>query len=211
VKLVITTEIDLEEPTVDRGFITWFSVRINPDTDSDPDATIPTDPSPRFIGRGSIAIVHIGRIADTGDDLLDALDADSGDLETLYHVYFDDGGLKEQFFVGFGHDLLYVRELVIDPDWRRRNIELAVVRRLCDTLGQGCELAVMPYDSPEEARAWEQMGFQVSTPGEPSGLMHLGLAYRHPRIVDDDTGGRFNVLPDDVLSDPLPKERESQH
>jgi hypothetical protein len=40
------------------------------------------------------------------------------------------------------------------PGWEGRNIELALVRRLCDTIGEGCELAVMPYESESEIERW---------------------------------------------------------
>jgi hypothetical protein len=191
VKLIVRTEIELDEPTVDSGFITWFTFQIYQDADPEHE----TLPEPAFVGQGQIAIVHLANIADAQDDVCAVLDADSAEMAALYSVYFKEGCIKEQFTGGFGHDLLYVRELVIEPAWKDRNIELAVVRRLCDALGQGCELAVIPYRSMQEARFWERMGFEVTPPGDRSGLMYMNLGFLYPRIVDPDGSGRFKVMP----------------
>lgn len=141
------------------------------------------------VGTASAAIIHAG-VAD--GQLWDAMDADSGELEALYGAYFDDDYFKEEYAQGFGHDLLYVSEVSLTPDYQGRNLELAVVRRLCDTLGSGCELVVVAYEGEAEARLWRSMGF-TRTPGR-DGLMHLSQAFVQPRVVsvrgDED---RFRV------------------
>ncbi|MEO5726490.1 MAG: hypothetical protein ABI134_33820, partial [Byssovorax sp.] len=60
------------------------------------------------------------------------LDAESGDLEALYSLYFDEeeDWFKDEFGSAPGVDLGYIQELTIDPAWQGRNIELAVVQRL---------------------------------------------------------------------------------
>jgi hypothetical protein len=98
---------------------------------------------------------------------------------------------------------MYLDEIMIDPAWTGANVELAVVRRLADTLGAGCELAVMSYQRPEEALHWGRMGFTVTRPPPEGGwgYMHLALAFRHPRIADPDYEERFRVIPNPSSSD----------
>lgn len=43
----------------------------------------------------------------------------------------------------FGHDLLYVRGMKIEARYATLNLDFAIVRRIADTIGQGCELVVM--------------------------------------------------------------------
>jgi ribosomal protein S18 acetylase RimI-like enzyme len=190
VKLIIRAKIDLDEPTVGGGFITWLTFQIGQDADEEGESLSGADP----VGRGQVAIVHVARVLEAEEDLWGVLDADSGEMEALHSVYFEESWFKDEFAGGFGDDLLYVSELEIEPAWQGRNIELAVVRRLCDTLGQGCELAVVRYTSMEEAGSWERIGFEVSTPGKPRGLMHMSLGYVNPRVVDLDGSGRFRVV-----------------
>ena len=192
VKVIVTTELELDEPTVDAGFITWMDIEIRADEYENEEGEEPK-PVDAYIGRGSVALIHVGG---AGEDLWDALDADSGEMEALHNVYFEDGWFKDEYAEGAGSGLLYVSEISIEPAWQGRNIELAVVRRLCETVGQGCELAVIPYESAKEIEHWGQMGFEVSTPKKSTGYMHMKLAYRLPRIVRSDDQDRYNVVPD---------------
>jgi len=202
VELSITTKIDLDEPTVGGGFITWFRFQIQQEADHEDESP----PKLEIVGQGQIAIVHLSMIADAEVKVWATLDADSSEMEALYSVYFEKDDLRREFIAGFGHDLLYIREVLIEPAWQGRNVELAAVRRLCDTVGYGCELAIIPYSSMQEVRAWERIGFEVSTPGKRIGLMHMNLGFLYPRIVDPDGTGRFKVMPN--LSQ---EEREKHH
>jgi hypothetical protein len=58
------------------------------------------------------------------------------------------------------------------------------VRRLCDTIGEGCELAVMPYES--EIAHWQRLGFILTTPERQEGYLHLSLGAKSPRVVATD-------------------------
>ena len=155
-----------------------------------------------MVGRARAAIIHAS-IA--GGGLYDAMDADSGELEALYSVYFDGNYFKEQFSEGVGSDLLYVSDVELIPGVRGRNIELAVVRRLCDTLGTGSELVVVPYGDEREAASWGSMGF-TKTEGA-SGLMHLSQAFVPPRIARRDGEDRFRVQ----LTPAQERERRGLH
>jgi hypothetical protein len=112
------------------------------------------------------------------------LEAGDGELVALYDAYFDDGGLRREFATGTGSDLLYIRPIELLPDVADRNVEYAIVRRLCDVLGGGCSLAVIRCGDASDSERWKAMGFQVSRPG----VMHLWLENDRPRLeeVDDD-------------------------
>lgn len=180
VRLRFTTETRLDEPDADGGFISWLDIEILERDANDGELVV---------GKARAAIIHA---AVAGRGLYDAMDADSGELEALYSVYFDDGYFKEQFAEGVGSDLLYVSDIELAPAYRGKNIELALVRRLCDTLGSGSELVVVPYGDEAEAAHWRAIGFR-KTRGAP-GLMHLNQAFVHPRVVRDDRDDRFRAF-----------------
>lgn len=192
-RLAISTRISVDEPTADGGFVTWFDIRIHcvpgvDDDDGGPGGAgiAEGDEEGKQIGRAVLAIVHVGAVFDSDDSVYDVLDADSGDLEALYHLYFDDDQdwFKDEFARAPGVDLGYLRDLTIEPAWQGRNIEFAVVQRLCDTIVAGCKVLVMPVSSPEEVTRWEQLGFEVpaSEDSDP-GHIHLNNELAHPRVV----------------------------
>jgi hypothetical protein len=49
------------------------------------------------------------------------------------------------------------------PGWEGRKIDLALVRRLCDTLRQGCGVAALPSESEADADRWQRLGFSITT------------------------------------------------
>lgn len=173
------TETCLDEPDADEGLITWLDVEAVDDRD---DLEVAA-------GRASVAIIHV---AVAEGELLDGLDADSGELCELFDVFFDQGGLREGLAEGFGHDVLYVRGMEIEAPYATRNLDFAIVRRLADTVGQGCELVVMRSESPEHCRRWEQIGFRRTRPANDAGWMHLHMAYLQPRVVDSE--GTFHAV-----------------
>jgi hypothetical protein len=183
-KLSINADIDLD-PAGRRSFVTWLDVRIG-------------DSPAQTYGVARIAIVHVGEIADAHGDLYPALRGTP--LESLCDAYFSQGWYKDDFADGAGIDLLYVESIEMDAAHAHRNLDLAAVRRLCDTLGSGCQLAVMPYRNALQAGHFGQLGFALTTPGRTAGLMHMKLGYRHAQVVDNGTG-EFEVLPTVVLHD----------
>lgn len=199
-RLHVCADIPLSEPSVDEGLITWLYVEIlEDDEDSD-------EPEAKVVGRVHAARIHASHAFDRGEPLWDALDADSSHLEALYDVFFDEGWLKEEFYDGASTDVLFVSEFELEPGYDDRNIDLAVMRRLCDTLGQGAALAVVPYASKGEIEHWVRMGFEVATPVEREGYLCLRLSHRTARVHDPDKPGHFKVLPN-----PSPDHEKTHH
>lgn len=176
-KLSITTNIDLEGPPKS-GYVTWLDVRVS-------DAA-------QVHGAARVALVHVGEIADAAGEVWPALHGTR--LESLHDVYFAQGWYKDDYADGAGIDLLFIEQITIDEEQRGRNLDLALVRRLCDTLGSGCQLAVVAYPDAERAAHWAKLGFAISTPGHTAGLMHLKLGYRHAQVVDATGSGDYEVV-----------------
>jgi hypothetical protein len=206
--LSVSTRIAVDEPSTDGGFITWFDILIHRDAPVEMD-----DERVEQIGRARLAIVHVGALFESDDSLYDVLDADSGDLEALYHLYFDEeqDWFKDELGCAAGVDLGYLQALTLDPAWQGRNIELAVVQRLNATIAAGCKVLVIPVSSPDERARWEQIGFEASglEGGEPDHV-HLNNATTHPRVVPAEhprsipaphEEDRFKVLSDEDEDD----------
>jgi hypothetical protein len=183
-KLVITGDIGLSEPSVDQGYVTWLDVKAF-------DRELRTGSTRALVGSARVALVHVGEIADAMGDLWPALRGTR--LEALHDAYFESGWYSDEFADGAGIDLLYVEKLAIEEPWRSKNLDLAIVRRLSDTIGSGCQLVSMPYRDAFEAAHWAKLGFASSTPGRAAGLLHMKLGYRHARVVATETD--FQVLP----------------
>jgi hypothetical protein len=188
----ISAEVRLWEPDADAGLVTWFEILI-----VEPDEHGTNTP----VGEARAALVHVGQALDLGEDLWCVLDADSGSLEALYSVYFDKDGFREEFAAGKGSDLLFIEDIEIKAPYEGRNVGLALVRRLCDTVGEGCELAVIEATNPAEAARWLRMGFELTEVGSTKGFMHLNLSRRQPRIVETDDRGSYRVVPNPAPGD----------
>jgi hypothetical protein len=165
--LELQTTILLDDPSSDDGFVTWLEADV---IDDHPHAEHATK-----VGHAQVAVVHVGMIVDAGRSVHDVLDADSGELAVLYETYFEDGWLRGDLTAGGrGSDLLYVSELDVETSYVGRNVDVAVVRRLCDTLGAGCGLAVMPRVAHDDVERWLAAGFKVTRP-----VRHVDPGYLH--------------------------------
>lgn len=178
-KLIVTTEIQLDEADAHDGFVTWLQVDVAPKSEG------------RCAARA--ALVHVGQIADAHGDIPGALTA--AGIDAIHDTYFAQGWYKDEFADGAGIDLLFFERITVDRVGEGKNLDLALVRRLCDTLGSGCQLVVVPYRSAHEAARWASLGFTVSTPGRTSGLLHLKLGQRQARVIDTTGRGDYEVLP----------------
>lgn len=177
-KLSVTTEIDLDVRDQESGYVTWLDVELREGS--------------RVYGSARVALVHVGELADAAGEVWPALHGTR--LEPLHDTYFSSGWYKDEYADGAGIDLLYIDRVTIDPAHDGKNLDLALVRRLCDTLGSGCQLAVVPYASADQAPRWAHLGFAISTPGRSMGLMHMKLGYRHARVVDATGSGHYEVV-----------------
>lgn len=176
-KLSITTNIDLEGPRKS-GYVTWLDVEVSDGV--------------RAYGSARIALVHVGEIADAAGEVWPALHGTR--LETIHDVYFSHGWYRDDYADGAGIDLLYIDHITIDDEHRAKNLDLALVRRICDTLGSGCQLAVVAYGDADGAAHWGRLGFAISTPGRTTGLLHMKLGYRHAQVVDATGSGDYEVV-----------------
>jgi hypothetical protein len=178
-KLSVSTELDLEG-AAKGGYVTWLDVKV-----SDGRTTY---------GSARVAIVHVGEVADAAGEVWPALHGTR--LESLHDVYFQQGWYKDDYADGAGIDLLYIESITIDDAHKGKNLDLALVRRLSDTLGSGCQLVVVSYDRAQSAARWSKLGFAISTPGRTAGHMHMKLGYRHARVVDTTGSGDYAIVSD---------------
>lgn len=174
-KLSISSDIDLDGKG---GYVTWLDVRVSDGKQS--------------FGTARIALVHVGEIADAAGEIWPALQGTK--LESIHDTYFSQGWYTDDFADGAGIDMLYIDHITIDPEHQGKNLDLALVRRLCDTIGSGCQLAVVGYTDALKAARWGKLGFEVSTPGKIAGTMHMKLGYRHANVVDATGSGHYEVV-----------------
>jgi hypothetical protein len=173
--LDIETQIPLSQPDADGGFVTWLDITVishDLATDEDHEA-----------GTARAAIVHVGAIANSEESLADVLDADSGELEALYGVYFEDDWLRADIAeAGGGSDLLYLSTLELDKCSSPEAIAVSIIRRLCETLASGCGLAIVPYSENERIDHWLAAGFEITRPtrNEATGYLHLDTGLTPP-------------------------------
>jgi hypothetical protein len=154
-----------------------------------------------------VALVHVGEIADAQGDLWPALRGTR--LESLHDAYFAQGWYNDDYADGSGIDLLFVDRVVVEEPWKAKNLDLAIVRRLCDTIGSGCQIVSMRYGDAFEAAHWARLGFVPTTRGRATGLMHMKLGYRHARVVHETGTGRFEVVPAEGGSTPASLDRRA--
>jgi hypothetical protein len=176
--LRIHTDISLSTPSVDHGFVTWLGVDI---------IERRSDEVEEAVGTARVALVHVGAIYNAEDSLYDVLDAESDELEVLHDLYFKDGWVKLDLVDGgHGADLLYVSELELKDGltlWGTVGIQ--IVRRLCETLGAGCAIAVVRVEHGTPTQPWIEAGFLVTRPESPEhdGYLYVDTSLRAPDLV----------------------------
>lgn len=193
--LHVSADIQLSEPTVDCGLVTWFHIDILDDDRDD-------GSEPIRAGHTRVVRIRASHAADNYESLWETIFAGSGELEAIYEIFYHDRGLKKNFSDGSSADVLYVSEIDLEPAYEHRNIDLALLRRLCDTICHGSALAVVDYTSQHDIAHWERLGFEVATPGADEGYLFLRLTHRTARIDDPDKPVHFKVLPNASPEDP---------
>ncbi len=179
--LTLQTEMPLVEPNEEFGFVTWLAVSIRQF-----DA-----PSREPIGHARIAMIHVADAMNRGVGIREVLEADSEELFALYDVFFDDDAyLKEDYSNGVGFNVMYFAEIALAPSWRGKRIEEALVRRVADTWGEGCAIAVVPVE--DDAQRWHEIGFRGPEEGAP--YRFLDLSTLSPDVVAVDEQGHTFAL-----------------
>lgn len=176
-------EASAYEPSVDAGLVTWWKVSV---TRNDRGTAGPV----LAVGKLRVATINVGLALNLGESVADLLDADSDELEELYAVFFEGDWLRERFQSGSGGGLLFVAEMDLDDTWRRRDADLAIVDRLVDTLGMGCDIVVLATDERAHHERWARIGFDRTS--KRGGFQYRNESLRHPRAaeVGDD---RFEI------------------
>jgi len=128
--LKLDTQIPLAEPTVSFGFVNWLDITIR-EFDS---------PNPAPVGTARVAVLLCGEALNHGVSMHDVLDHDGehdGEgLGVLDGIFFAEGSLRDDYGNGVGADVLYFESLELRADWRGRNVEEAVARRVLDVWGR---------------------------------------------------------------------------
>jgi hypothetical protein len=183
--LTLQTEMPLAEPNEEFGFVTWLDVSVR-------QFDAPTRES---IGRARIALIQVADAMNRGAEIREVLAAAGDELFALHDVFFDDDEyLKPDYANGIGFNVMYFAEVELVSTWRGRRIEEALVRRVADTWGEGCAIAVVPVND-EEIERWLDIGFK--SPDSASTFAYLDLSLAHPKMIAlDDPGHAFAIQGD---------------
>jgi hypothetical protein len=180
-RLRIATEIELEKPSVDVGFVSWLGIEIVESRLAGGDTVI---------GTARVALIHVGAVCNARESLDDVLDADSADLEALSHWLFEDNWIREGLVeTANGSDVLYLAdfELRDATEVYTNRVGITLVRRLCDTLGAGVAAAVVPVCDGEPTQPWTTAGFTIAKPvgNDACGYLLLDTSLAAPESDDD--------------------------
>ncbi len=84
-RVIVGTELSLGEPDADHGLVTWFDVRVTAGEGAESVVT----------GEARVARIHVGEATNLNEPLYHVLDADSGELEALYDVFFEEDWFRD--------------------------------------------------------------------------------------------------------------------
>lgn len=171
IRLRLETELTVSEPNENEGLVVRWRVVVVRDHDD----TVQED----VIGAVRAAVIHYGEALNVGARLRDVMD---GALLPLYDAVFtEEGWLRDDLADAPGSGLLYIEQIDLADEWRERLVDLAVVGRLTETLGQGCSLAVLDGTEARRLSVWERIGFAlVRDASEP--FLALDVSKRHPHV-----------------------------
>lgn len=176
-RLRIITDTSLHHPDELEGCIAWHDIEIQ-DLDDKYDL--------QAIGTARTGVVNSFYLS---DKVRRTKHPDGDEIEPLHALIL----ANDPHGLGLGLDVLYFSSVKISPERQGRNIELAVVLRVCDLMGMGCALAAINVEEPDHVAYWARIGFE-RTPGT-SGLLHADLDREPPGIIEDEDTGSFHIVP----------------
>jgi hypothetical protein len=155
------------------------------------------------IGRMSADVVRIYQAFEYGLPLSDLFDAEEDLFNVFYPAFVEDGDMREDLPPG---ELLYLRQLELDVEFRRRQIGLAALAETIRILGSGCSIAVL---KPMPLYASQMSDADVANGQARLAAYYARLGFR--RLCDD--GWMLDLtLPDfDRAYGTLREEIENQH
>lgn len=196
--LIGRTGIHLVEPNVDAGYITGFRFDVlvsgEPGEFEAAKLTVPPETGDEDLvataGQVVVERLHIGLVVDVSHDrLFDACDACSDSWTKVYEAFLKEEGQGDDelgFYKSLPDleeccqgDVLLIRELSLEKEYRGRGLEMMVAQVLIDTIGSGCDLAVFEYGDAEALAAINPMCFD---PGPIPGFAFLNLRFKSPRV-----------------------------
>ncbi len=189
IRLKAETDFFADEPNEVFGLVTRSRVEIRREAGGD---------GSEVVGTVSAAVIHYGEAANVGASLCAAM----GEVyEPLYEAFFHEGGLRD-VFDAIGDGLLYIEAIEIPDSWRERSIDLAVVRRLSETLGMGCSMVVLNPAELRRRSQWGRVGFSIVHTFGPETYLAQNRGQRAPRVVEVEAD-RFEVIdPREVDAEP---------
>lgn len=195
--LLATTEIPMTDVSVDRGFITGYSIEIKfaslPEHFEAAGLVVPdgTNDQGDAVADGGTAVVdrlHLSLVDEEGHSLFDACDADSQEWEAVYsaflaedsdHGFFQDIPETEECYQ---RDVLLIHDISLKPEYKGRGIEMAVARRIIETIGSWCDLIVYNFGNHlDELDVLAPMGFR---PGPVEGYAFLNPNFEHQKVKE---------------------------
>ena len=183
-RLRLEADLTLGEANEDAGLVVPWVARV--EWYEDPEGP------PEVIGTVRARVIHYGEALNLGVTLDDAMD---GALAALSAAFFTDAGwLREEFEEADGDALLYVEHIDLADEWRAKLLDVAVVRRLADTLGMGCSLVVLHGDELRRLGSWRALGF-VTVNGGPESFLALNQSHRAPHVRETVEPDTFEVIP----------------
>jgi hypothetical protein len=180
--LKTTGTTPLSEPDVDAGFVSRLDIELQTSSEGAIDGAT--------VGQLHVAIIHIAEAMNQNESIYEVLDADSAELEALYHVFLEDASFNERYENGAGSDRIYFERVEIVFGWHGRGIEEAAIQRVIQTSGHGCAIAVMPVADVAEVARWARLGFVPARDPSPGvlGYSTRDLSLKHPRVREVDVG-----------------------
>lgn len=129
------------------------------------------------IGYATAFIVRLRNVIDAGEDVAVVLDAHSSDLESLYSVFIDDGGIMHDLSEGIGHDVMLLHELYLEKAIRGYGLGKMITVGIINELMQGgiVVLEPSPFVDDDKGRKMTETEIEVGGKKLRSYFMTLGF------------------------------------